>query len=162
MGNANVHSIAPLATLTLALCIPATSVAQQAKAAPVDVRFLGEWVTPATFPGDLQVAHVRVRIATRVPADVRAADFAATLDADGGGTTIVGALPWPSPGYENAELVGIAGTRPDVDPPEDFGAIGGLHLEAGAQAITTLSFELPFAVNGSQPIRSIAYRPAGT
>ena len=155
------RTIAAATVAIAAVVAPAVSFAQQPPASPVSVRVIGQWVTPSTFPNDLQVAHVRVRIATQIPVDVRAADFAGTAGADGGGTAILGALTWPSPGYENAGLIGIAGTRPDVDPPEDFGALGRLHLDVGEQAVTTLSFELPFAVNGSQPMRSISYLPIG-
>lgn len=152
---------AALAGIVAAVAAPACVIAAPAASdTPVQVRIVDQWVTPATLPYDFQVAHVRVRIAAHVPVDVRVVNFTATLMSDGGGTDVLNALDWPSPEYENGELIGIAPPRPDVDPAEDFGAIGTLHLADGAQAVTTVSFEVPFAVTAKKPIQGVAYLAA--
>ncbi len=135
--------------------------AESAPNGPVTVQTLGQWVTPITFPGDLQVAHVRVRISARSPVDIAASDFVGTLHADGGGTRTLAALDWPAPSYENDGLIGVTGTRPDVDPPEDLGALGRLHIEPAASVVGTLTFELPLQANARTPISTVIYRVAG-
>lgn len=141
------------ATLLIALH---TSAAAAETNTPVTVRTLGEWVTPSTFPDDLPVAHVRVRISTQTPIDIRASDFFGTFRADGGGTKTWAALGWPAPSYENLGLV--TGPLPDVAPAEDLGALGRLHIEPTESIVGTFTFQLPLEFDSPAPIRAVVYR----
>lgn len=159
MASAEMRAIVASVSVGVAALLPLHGFAEPVTNGPVTVQEIGEWVTPVTFPGDLQIAHVRVRISAQTPVDIYASDFVGTVQADTGGTQRLAALGWPAPPYENAGLIGIAGSRPAVDPPEDLGSFGRLHLAAGSTVVGILSYELPFAVNAARPIQSIAFRP---